>query len=315
MSDALEDYLPDVVLEEASTSYFSDPENDLDPALFVGDHLRTDVRAWVLNTVYACWDHHFAQTQQWTTVWIAGSGASYQWAAAREPGDLDILIGVDYPQFRRCNPLLAGMSDTEISEYLNETSRAELYPATAAVQVGDRTFEVTWYVNPGATDITTIHPYAAYDVSHDRWTVHPDQAAKASRTPELDAVAQRDHDRASDLLASYQRALAAVRQARLPHERVNAKIWLHENAREAARMFGEIHTGRKAAFAPTGTGYLDVANYRWQAGKASGVVQALGKIHQGLAAWDQAQQEQLYGAPIDAPGKLLRRALAYRSVR
>jgi hypothetical protein len=37
-------------------------------------------------------------------VWLAGSAVSYQWSAAREPGDLDVLIGVDYIQFRKAHP-------------------------------------------------------------------------------------------------------------------------------------------------------------------------------------------------------------------
>ena len=212
MSDALEDYLPDVDLHEAPTSYFSAPDDTLDPALFEGQKLRPEVKSWILNTLYGCWSHHFRDVHLWATVWIAGSGASYQWSAAREPGDLDILIGVDYGWFRRCNPLYVGMSDAEISDTLNDLSRAELYPATAVASIGGRTFEVTWYVNAGATDITAIHPYAAFDVSHNRWTVTPDHAATASRTPELERVAQRDVHRASDLLTSYVAALAALRE-------------------------------------------------------------------------------------------------------
>lgn len=308
----IEDYLPEVAVAPGSTSYFSPPEDHLDPALFDGETLRPDVRSWILNTLYGCWQQHFQHLFNWTRVWVAGSGASYQWSAAREPGDLDILIGVNYPKFRRSNPSYAGLSDAEISDTLNDISRTELYPATAAANVGGRVFEVTWYVNNNATDIRTIHPYAAFDVTKNDWTVHPQEALTAPHSPELDSLAAQDRKRAQDILASYMAALGRVRNTGNQAQLTNARVWLAGAAADAKRMFDGIHLGRRSAFGPEGQGYADVANYRWQSGKATGLVPALHAISAGLDAYEKAREDELYGEALDGPQTLLRRALTYR---
>lgn len=311
----IEDFLPDVSVAAGSTSYFSEPDTALDPALFDVEHLRPDVRSWVLNTLFSCWREHFHHVFNWAHVWIAGSGASYQWAAARDPGDLDVLIGVDYIKFRRSNPSYAGLSDAEISEQLNDISRAELYPATANAVVGGKRYEVTWYVNDQATDITLIHPYAAYDVTRNSWTVHPQQALRAPHRADLEGVARADAERGEAIVASYTAALEKVRTVRDQAQKVNARRWLISAAMDAERMFDEIHLGRRAAFGPEGKGYVDRANYRWQAGKASGIVPALHAIAKGVQEYEGSHEAELYGQPLDAPSKLLRRALTFRSVR
>jgi hypothetical protein len=112
------------------TSYFSAPSSTLDPELFDGNRLKPQVRNALLELVYSFLGKHFTNPQSWAEPWIAGSGASYQWAAAREPGDLDILVGVDYVAFRRTNPRYQGLSDKEISEDINEKFRTELQPHT-----------------------------------------------------------------------------------------------------------------------------------------------------------------------------------------
>lgn len=308
----IEDYLPEVAVAPGSTSYFSAPDDHLDPALFEGETMRPDVRSWILNTLFGCWQQHFQHLFNWTRVWVAGSGASYQWAASREPGDLDVLIGVDYPKFRRSNPAYAGLSDAEISDALNDISRAELYPATAAAVVGGKVFEVTWYVNNNATDIRSIHPYAAYDVIRNTWTVHPQQALTAPHSPELDSLASHDKERAQTVLASYMAALEKVRSTTHPAQLTNARIWLAGTAADAKKLFDTIHLGRRSAFGPDGQGYADVANFRWQSGKAAGIVPALHGIAQGLDAYEKAREDDLYGETLDAPETLLRRALTYR---
>src|SRR5690606_41860627 len=49
-------------------------------------------------------------------------------------------------------------------------------------------------------------------------------------------------------------------------------------ADEAQALWDMIHGGRNAAFSELGGGYGDWANYRWQAHKKSGVVDALRAI-------------------------------------
>lgn len=313
MTDDLLEYLPDVTIRPAPTSYFSEPGDALDGALFQGETLHPDVRDWILNTLYGCWMRYYQYLHHWVHVWIAGSGVSYQWQAAREPGDLDILIGVDYTKFRQANPHLSGLSDSEISAELNATSRAELYPETADAIIKGKRFEVTWYVNNQATDIRSIHPYAAYDVSANRWTVHPQQATSAPHSPELEALARKDTTRATDIVSEYTAALETLRRASINAQRVNAKIWVSEAAHHASALFQEIHAGRKAAFAAQGGGYGDKANYRWQAGKASGIIQALGQIHTGLSNYREDLDLDYYGMQLDPASTLVRRAMLYKS--
>ena len=158
-----------VQIQRSATSYFSAPEEDLDPRLFTGHHLNGWVRNGILQLLFGFLNDAYRHSDLWCHVWLAGSGVSYQWSAAREPGDLDVLIGVNYVQFRKAHPEYVGLSDVEISKMLNEDFRNNLQPETE----NWNGFEVTFYVNPGATDIRTINPYAAYDLTHDEWTVNP----------------------------------------------------------------------------------------------------------------------------------------------
>src|SRR5881227_3059425 len=82
-----------VDLTEGQSGYFSAPSNVLDPRLFDGDEIRHEVRVWIINTLYDYWRQHYRLPIAWSTVWLAGSGISYQWQAARGNGDLDVLIG------------------------------------------------------------------------------------------------------------------------------------------------------------------------------------------------------------------------------
>lgn len=103
------------------TSYWSAPSAGLDPSLFVGTH----VKPWVRNSILTLVHDHFASenlpASGWYTVWLAGSGVSYAWAAAREPGDLDCLIGVDFVSLRALAPQFRGLSDAEIASQLNDS--------------------------------------------------------------------------------------------------------------------------------------------------------------------------------------------------
>lgn len=110
----------------SSTSYFSEPEQGLDPTLFTGMHMRPAVRQKLLGILYGFLRQHFSDPETWATLWLAGSGASYQWSADRDPGDLDMLIGVDFPQFRRSNRDLVDLGDAEISGLLNKALREGL---------------------------------------------------------------------------------------------------------------------------------------------------------------------------------------------
>ena len=104
----------EVNLERASTSYFSRPETELDPRIFIGNSLRP----WVKNSIKRILFEHlgvrYTSPDRWVKAWLAGSGVSYQWSASRDPGDLDCLVGINYPVFRQYNQEYVGLSDDEI---------------------------------------------------------------------------------------------------------------------------------------------------------------------------------------------------------
>lgn len=303
MSSALS-HAQGVALFPSSTSYFSQAAGSLDPALFDGDHLKPWVRSKLLGMLMAHLVHHYNSPERWTRAWVAGSGVSFQWEASRSPGDLDVLVGVDYPAFRASNTDYVGLSDAEISRDINESFNTDLTPFTRDWHG----YEVTFYSNPWATDITAINPYAAYDLDRDEWTVPPDPRQHAPHVRAWEDRAQRDHDMANDIVRRYSQALTDVRSASNPAYRVNAERRLNLSMDEAIDLFDQIHRGRKQAFSPMGTGYADWGNYRWQAGKASGVVSALRQIKDYRDAVDREQVAETYGVELPTSEVLTRRA-------
>ena len=76
MSQGYDGYEP-LSVTAGSTSYFSEPEPELDPSLFEGTTLRAHVRTWILDTVLDFLDDHFTDAEHWARIWIAGSGVSW----------------------------------------------------------------------------------------------------------------------------------------------------------------------------------------------------------------------------------------------
>lgn len=297
------------------SGYFSSPEEHLDPRLFDGDRIHPHVRKWILDTLYAFWSSRYHRPKTWSTVWIAGSGISYQWAASRGNGDLDILIGVEYDEFFEANPTFSGLDEVDLASIFNEELHAELWPATANTHIGDGIFEVTWYVNPNSTDIRNINPYAAYNLSADGWTVRPPSGDAFQHPQAFYDYAEREAKQARQIVEQYN-TLAAQAKAMAPGSPGwhNAIRQAELTVSQASSMYDAIHLGRKAAFAPGGSGYGDYYNFRWQYHKKQGTAQAL---HAVGAAHQDAQDEynaEVYGGPIDAADVVLRRAvLANRS--
>lgn len=294
-----------VALMPGSTSYFSTPAESLDPKLFDGDHLKPWARSKLLGMLMAHLVHHFNEPDRWAQAWIAGSGVSFQWEASRDPGDLDILVGIDYVEFRATNPEFHGMSDAEVSQEINESFYADLTPFTQDWNG----YEVTFYSNPWATDITAINPYAAYDLTHDEWTVPPDPRQHPPVVRAWEQKADRDQKMAEDIIRRYSQAVTDVRGTGNPAYRINAERRLHLAMGEAVDMFDDIHVGRKQSFSPFGAGYNDYGNYRWQAGKRSGVVQALRQIKDYREAADAADEAETYGIELPQADVLTRRAI------
>ncbi len=301
------------------TSYFAEPSTQLDPELFTGVHLKPDVRDWVLQTTHGFLSEHYANSLLWARVWIAGSGVSYQWSHTQEPGDLDVLLGINYVEFRHSNPQFSGASDMEIARMLNEVFHDELHPEVSPTYFGDGEFDVTFYVNPGVTSaengINFINPYAAYDLTKDEWTVVPDTQPRPSHNRTWDMTTDSDHSRAMDIVKRYNASSAAVLSAPNDPQRRNSLTALHAALDAAEGLYDEIHSGRRAAFGPAGYGYNDFGNHRWQVGKATGVIQSMRRLKE---YYDQIRAEgsfETYGMELPNSDTLVRRAGMYRSAR
>jgi hypothetical protein len=306
--DGLDKYAQPVDLQTGATSYFSAPEAELDPKLFSGNQIKGWVRNGILHTLFGFLNEVYRHPDLWSRVWVAGSGVSYQWSAAREPGDLDVLIGIDYIQFRRANPEYMGLGDTEISQMLNEEFREELQPEMS----NWNGYEVTFYVNPGATDIRSINPYAAYDLTHNEWTVVPQHTTAPTNTA-WDATAERDKGIALDIVKRYSKALTDLHASQNDASRRNAEARLQLALSQGSALYESIHHARRYAFSQSGMGYADFNNYRWQAGKKYGTVPALRKLHDYLQAYNEGTAEENYGVELPDTSTLLRRAALYRS--
>ena len=287
-----------------STSYFSAPSSTLDPMLFDGDILRSWVRSGILSMLFDYLARYYTNPHSWTHVWLAGSGVSYQWEASREPGDLDCLIGIDYVKFRQSNPEFTGFSDQEISKTLNEGFNQELMPNTRNWEG----YELTYYVNP-QSDIRDINPYAAYDLTTDDWTVKPDINPQPPYSRAWEQKTQRDHDMAEDMVKKYADALNELKNTTNPAYRINAERKVKLAMEQAVAFYDDIHENRHIAFSKQGSGYADFNNYRWQAGKQSGVIQALRTIKEHKKNYDAKVQQETYGVDLPDASTLIRRTL------
>ena len=325
LRNMLSQFAGPVSLVPSVTSYFSAPSDRLDPVLFEGTRMRPEVRGWALRTVHSILQMDsdtlpagLLHPETWTRVWIAGSGVSYQWEASRDPGDVDILLGIDYVEMRRANPAYVSFTDTEVASMLNqhfyETMRGPLgdFPFSDAFS-----YEVTVYVNRGVSAardaIVAINPYAAYDVTQDEWAVVP-QTTGATFNPSWEMSAERDRQYAEDLVREYGNALRSVREARNPAHRTNAENRLGQIMDAVDGLYDEIHSGRRAAFTSAGAGYNDFGNYRWQAGKRNGIIQASKKIRQYLQDARDRTDFETYGMELPDTDTLIRRSTVRRAV-
>lgn len=302
------DMFSEVGVSPATGSYFSKPETKLDPRLFIGDALRP----WVVNSIKRILlDHlktNFTAPEKWTRMWLAGSGISYQWSAVRDPGDLDCLVGIEYVTFRQYNQEYSGLSNEEIAKMFNEGFYDRLMPNTK----NWNGFELTYYVNP-QTNIEDIHPYAAYDLISNSWTVKPDPRPAIPYSRTWDQRVQKDLDTAKELVSRYSQALADVRASATNEAyRVNAEKRLQLAVEQAVAFYDDIHEGRKIAFSQIGSGYADFNNYRWQAGKSSGVVHALKAIKDYKDLSDEEKQLDTYGIELPDTETLIRRAATHK---
>lgn len=291
------------------TSYFSQPSSTLDPKLFQGRALQSWVRQGINHLLFDHLNQSYHHAELWAHAWLAGSGVSYQWEASREPGDLDCLIGVNFEQFRKANPAYRGLSDVDISEELNEDFRTNLQPQTE----NWNGYELTFYVNPSATDIRTINPYAAYDLKYDEWTVHPDQSMQAPSNPEWEQVADNDAKTAQSVATRFNAAMQDIQMSHNGPARRNAEARLDAASQQGNALFDEIHLNRSMAFSPTGEGYKDFHNYRWQAGKRNGTIEFLRTMRNHAKSNQRSHEQSTYGVELPDANTLIRRAALYRN--
>lgn len=296
-----------VSIEPSETSYFSAPGAGLDPRLFINGKLVPSVRASILRILLDHLKLHYYSPESFFTAWLAGSAVSYQWTAARKPADLDCLIGINYLQFRQSNPEYKALSDAQIAAMFNADFSADLHPFTKDFLDA---FELTFYVNV-KSDIRTIKPYAAYSLTHDDWTVQPELKAPPRNKMWEQRVAK-DKSMTTDILSRYSEALDRISQSTTDTARRNAEATLKNAVEQGAALFDEIHKGRSYAFSPSGQGYADVHNYRWQAGKQAGIVQALRKLKDISVKGRKAFEESTYGMALPDANTLVRRALGAR---
>ena len=249
---------------------------------------------------------HYRHPELWTQPWLAGSGVSYQWSAAREPGDLDCLIGVDFIQFRKANPEFSGLSDREIAAELNDEFRENLQMQTD----NWNGYELTFYVNPSATDIRAIKPYAAYDLKHDDWTVTPDPNQVPMWNAAWDKIAQSDTEMAQQAHTRYSSAVQDIQAAHNGPLQRNAETRMTAAAAQANALYNEIHENRSLAFSTGGEGYNDFNNYRWQLGKRYGTIEKLRSIREDMKT---TLQKGNYGVELPDSSTMVRRAATYRN--
>jgi hypothetical protein len=293
-----------VSLEPAETSYFSTPGAGLDPRLIRNGKLIPSVRAMILRILLEHLRTHYYSPESFINVWLAGSAVSYQWTAARNPADLDCLIGINYLMFRQSNPQYKALSDKQIADMFNADFREDLHEQTNNFLGA---YELTFYVNV-KSDIRSIKPYAAYSVTNDDWTVMPETKAPPRNRAWEQKVA-RDTSMTTDILSRYSTALNSISQSTTDTARRNAESALKLAVDQGAALFDEIHFGRRYAFSQSGQGYLDIENYRWQAGKAAGTVQALRQLKEISVKGRKAFETSTYGMELPDTDVLIRRAL------
>jgi hypothetical protein len=290
------------------TSYFSAPAETLDPILFQGRTLRSQIRDGIVSLLNDFLAKHYRHSEAWAHPWLAGSGVSYQWRANRQPGDLDCLVGVDFIQFRKANPEYVGLSDNEISSQINEQFYDELQPTTS----NWNGFELTFYVNPLGNDIRNLRPYAAYDLKYNEWTVTPDPNAAPPKNPSWDTVVENDRKMTEQITSRFNAALQDMQETRSGAGQRNAEVRLTAAYQQGGALYEEIHGNRSQAFSPTGQGYADFHNYRWQAGKRAGTVSKLRDIKNYINENSRADAQASYGVELPDANTLIRRAATYR---
>lgn len=226
--------------------YWGPNSAQVDQRLFDGDRLRPEIREDILGRVGRVLGRKYLDWQRWTRVYFAGSQAA-QWTDENGEGngDFDILIGIDWPEFRKEYPQAEGTDDQIAAELTTKLwHQANISDYRFHLKDGRTVgpFDRTFFVNPRAWDIRALKPYAAYDVTNDTWAVKPIQVPKDWGTGSLPS----SYWGYADSLVKEIEAIGT-----LPPE---------ERHRMAANLWEELHTHRSDAFGDGGKGLYDLSN-------------------------------------------------------
>lgn len=296
------------MLQPTETSYFSEPAAGLDPRLFRNEKLDSSVRSAILQLLLNHLNGLYTGAEGWSKAYLTGSGVSYQWAANREPGDLDCLITINYPRFRESNPSLRGLSDKEIASEINDGFHRMLHPRT---ELFLGTFELTFFaiVKPNITD---LKPYAAYSLLDDEWVVSPTPTGGAE-VPEWEPAISKDKSDAINIISSFISARNKYNSATNDAVKANARTEMRVASSQGTSLYNMLHDNRSLAFSDTGAGYSDFNNYRWQSNKRTGVVNALKSMMREMEARDVEAAASTYSTTeFPDANTLIRRAATYR---
>lgn len=231
-----------------SGRYWGPNSEQNDQRLFDGSKLRPEVRQEVLGRVGDWFEHNgYQDWREWLRVYFAGSQAA-KWLDkdGKGNGDFDVLLGIHWPVFREAHPEAAGKNDLQVTTAMTDglwhhANVDNLYVTLADGQrVGP--FNQTYFCNPVAWDIKKLHPYAAYDVTADKWAVEPLKVADDWGPDKL----PKSYWGYADSLVKEIEAIGG-----LPPE---------ERARMASNLWEEIHTHRSDAFSDGGKGLFDISN-------------------------------------------------------
>lgn len=246
---------------------------------------REAMHPWIRSTLLALLDSAWSQRwPDWKTfarIYLAGSLASYWWGTL----DFDVLVGVDVTKLQSLYDV-AGTPDAVCSLITGEfyvgldvavkdfvfppdprlaqivgpqnIDTAKIYSDIPGWVKPLGPLEMTWYSNPDSWDIAKIHPYAAYDVTRDRWAVRPVKASNRWGAHQMSgkfwsnmALRANQIRSALDIADPVQRQAAALAQ------------------------YNFLHDQRNAAFGPTGAGEMDERGLQWTVMNRWGLLGAL----------------------------------------
>lgn len=291
------------------SSYFSPPSDHLDPALFDGDKLKSDIRQPLITAaVESLKGAGLNNPQSWLHMWLTGSAISYQWQADRGNGDLDIQLGINYQKFLTDNPGYAHGSESLINMQINRYLHDTLWVNMSKAQLDGKIFEVTFFWNYEVEDdIMAINPYAAYDLMEDKWIVHPPLLPADPKTlyPE-------------EWFKTAGNDTTATRRIQAEYESISSQTGINAESRrklleaQAKSLYNDMHAGRREAFSGQGKGYYDWHNFRWQAAKDSGALETLKDIIGISIRNQQHTNTELYGGEIKSADEALSEAMNLR---